>query len=168
MDVHVKLKLLGASRWVITLVAMVLFHVEVNNVGVGLQPRLGGIPLVANRTNPGFLCSWLSGIAINEYHANKLCGRLVERVSVRSRTQTFQNYTSNWQQPKKRRRPKKRKKESETEVYSTTLVEGEPEPGVGPWKIASYSAQKMRNEDKPESHWGLRSDQQHFAPSCCC
>jgi len=37
------------------LVAMVLFHVEVNNVGVGLQPRLGGIPLVANRTNPGFL-----------------------------------------------------------------------------------------------------------------
>lgn len=34
---------------------MVLFHVEVNNVGVGLQPRLGGIPLVANRTNPGFL-----------------------------------------------------------------------------------------------------------------
>lgn len=37
------------------MVAMVLFHVEVNNVGVGLQPRLGGIPLVANRTNPGFL-----------------------------------------------------------------------------------------------------------------
>ena len=71
--VHVKLQLFGSSGGVVALWALVLFHVEMHYVGMGFQPGLGGILLVADGALPCLFCRVMPHLQVVHKHVVVNC-----------------------------------------------------------------------------------------------